>query len=336
MGERMKRLLAAGLVVIATLGQAGAQQRPQHTQYVLNNYLTNPAVGGIESYTDLRTSYRSQWLGLEGAPETFYATIHGSLGDYSPNAARNTKQTRNGFARKKSFKKAKPHHGLGAVLQRDKAGLLQASTVNGSYAYHLPLTGYLTLASGLSAGVSQYSVDLAAADPIHTHDPYLNGTTFSRTKLDLGLGLWLYSPDFYVGISGTQLIKSKSDIIDDEAPNLALVPHGYATAGMRLQASRDLTLIPSVMTKLTATVSPTLDLNVRALYHQQVWGGLAYRLQDSWAAMAGVNVNHVLEVGYAYEIPTSSLHQVSVGSHEVMLGFKLNNRRKIICPQWLW
>lgn len=322
--------------MIAALGQVKAQQRPQHTQYALNNYLANPAVAGIETYTDLRTSYRNQWVGVEGSPKTFYTTIHGSLGNYSGRGTRNARPSRNGFSVRNKYKKARPHQGLGAVIQVDKAGLLKVSTVNGSYAYHLPLTGYFTLSSGISAGVSQYSVDVASAYPINSYDPYLTGTDFNRTKLDLGLGLWLYSPDFYVGLSGAQLVKSKGDIGNGDAPNLALLPHFYGTAGMRIQSSRDLTLIPSVMTKITATASPAIDLNLRALYNQRVWGGLTYRLEDAWAAMAGVNINHLFDIGYSYDIPTSGMNQVSVGSHEVIVGLKLNNSKKIICPQWLW
>lgn len=46
-----------------------AQQRPQYTQYILNNYILNPALSGIENYTDLKISGRDQWVGLNGAPE---------------------------------------------------------------------------------------------------------------------------------------------------------------------------------------------------------------------------------------------------------------------------
>ena len=336
MPENMRRLLAVALVLTLAVGQALAQQRAQYTQYVLNNYLANPAVAGIETYTDLRTGYRNQWLGVEGAPTTLNITIHGSLGNYSSSSNRNLRPSRNGFARKNKYKKARPHHGLGGLLQRDQAGLLKVSTVNGSYAYHLPLSGYFTLSSGISAGISQYSVDLAAARPINSYDPYLSGTRLSNTKLDLGLGLWLYSPDFYIGLSGAQLVRSKADVSNGDAPSLSLLPHFYATTGMRLQTSRDLMLIPSVMVKKTALASPAIDLNFRALYNQRVWGGISYRLKDAWAAMAGVNINHLIDVGYSYDVPTSAMNQISVGSHEIILGLKLNNSRKIICPQWLW
>lgn len=332
----MRRFLAIAWVVIGVMGQALAQQRPQHTQYVLNNYLTNPAVGGIESYTDVRTSYRSQWVGVEGAPRTVYASIHGSIGPSGSSSSKNTVPNRNGFGRRSSFKKAMPHQGFGAVIQVDRAGLLKASTLNGSYSYHLPLTGYFTLSSGISAGITQYNVDMMAANPVNTNDPYLATADLNRTKLDLGLGLWLYTPDFYVGISGAQLVKSKIDAGTGDTPSLAMMPHFYSTAGVRFQPSRDLALIPSIMAKMTATASPSVDLNLRALYNQQVWGGVSYRFGDAWAAMAGVNLNYLIDIGYSYEMPASTVRQVSVGSHEVVLGIKLSNRRKVICPQWVW
>ena len=59
---------------------AFAQQLPQYTQYILNNYLLNPAVSGIENYTDIKISHRHQWAGIQDAPVTTYFTIHGPLG----------------------------------------------------------------------------------------------------------------------------------------------------------------------------------------------------------------------------------------------------------------
>ena len=51
---------------------AFAQQRPHYTQYILNNYILNPAISGIENYTDVKLSARDQWVGLNGAPRTAY------------------------------------------------------------------------------------------------------------------------------------------------------------------------------------------------------------------------------------------------------------------------
>ena len=63
-------------VLIAVI--AFAQQRPHYTQYILNNYILNPAISGIENYTDVKLSARDQWVGLNGAPRTSYFTIAGT------------------------------------------------------------------------------------------------------------------------------------------------------------------------------------------------------------------------------------------------------------------
>src|SRR6516164_3552135 len=77
----MKRTfyLITFLVFIIYAGKA--QQKPQYTQYVFNNLLLNPAVTGIENYTDVKAGYRSQWTGLQGAPVTSYLTVDAPLGD---------------------------------------------------------------------------------------------------------------------------------------------------------------------------------------------------------------------------------------------------------------
>src|SRR5690242_5725627 len=56
------------------------QQQPHYTQYIINNYIINPAITGIENYTDIKLSHRNQWVGLQDAPVTTYLTIHKPIG----------------------------------------------------------------------------------------------------------------------------------------------------------------------------------------------------------------------------------------------------------------
>src|SRR5688572_15485385 len=81
--------IAVGTVLlIGTLNAAIAQQRSHYTQYILNNYILNPALSGIENYTDVKVSARDQWVGINGAPRTAYFTIHTPIGkkDYKTSA----------------------------------------------------------------------------------------------------------------------------------------------------------------------------------------------------------------------------------------------------------
>ena len=82
----MKRLLM--LLMIVVVSKISAQQKPYYTQYILNNYILNPALTGIENYTDIKLSYRNQWTGIDGSPVTVYLSAHTPLGkkDYRTTA----------------------------------------------------------------------------------------------------------------------------------------------------------------------------------------------------------------------------------------------------------
>src|SRR5882757_11446796 len=83
----MRKTVTVLTMVLAYM-QGAAQQQPHYTQYVLNQYILNPALTGIENYTDIKLSHRHQWVGLDGAPVTTYLTVHTPLGkkDYRTTA----------------------------------------------------------------------------------------------------------------------------------------------------------------------------------------------------------------------------------------------------------
>jgi type IX secretion system PorP/SprF family membrane protein len=77
----MKKTLLVLILFSSFAEVVTAQQKPQYTQYIFNYLLINPAVTGIENYTDLKAGYRSQWTGLQGAPVTSYLTVDFPIGD---------------------------------------------------------------------------------------------------------------------------------------------------------------------------------------------------------------------------------------------------------------
>src|SRR3569833_498561 len=113
----MKRLLLVVLISALTLQFASAQQKPQYTQYVLNNMLVNPAVTGMENYVDINSGYRSLWTGLQGAPVTSYITGSVPFGsDFvgGDAAALSGGNGANPYSRlyTQTYQASPPHHGL--------------------------------------------------------------------------------------------------------------------------------------------------------------------------------------------------------------------------------
>ena len=75
----MKKIFTV-IAMIVSIQFVQAQAKPAFTQYVLNNYILNPALAGIENYTDIKTSFRNQWTGIKGAPVTSYFSLQAPIG----------------------------------------------------------------------------------------------------------------------------------------------------------------------------------------------------------------------------------------------------------------
>ena len=257
----MKRILgsAAGLLLgLLALGQ----QRPHYTQYVINPFIINPAITGIENYTDAKIALRDQWVGLNGAPKTTYFTIHGPLGknDYrtSSTSFRVPGENPRGKAYWETYTAAEPHHGIGLNIINDQTGSFRFLTASATYAYHLGLSPTTNLSGGFSAGITKVSIDRTKHDFSGTGDPsdpaLGSAITNELTKIkpNIGVGLWLYSRDYFVGFAAQQVMPQTISFVDDNSAILTkgrFVPHMFLTAGYRFLINDDVNMIPSLMVK---------------------------------------------------------------------------------------
>lgn len=317
-----------------------AQQRPHYTQYILNNYILNPALSGIENYTDVKISGRDQWAGLNGAPRTMYVTAHMPIGkkDLKTTATSFNIPGENprGRAYWENYTASAPHHGVGLMVLNDETGNFSRTTAQVSYAYHIGLSPTMNLAAGFAGGISRVGFNPAKATP-GTFDPAVVGNNaIFRTTPELSAGLWLYSSDYFVGLSAQQIIPSKVAFVDTFVNKL--VPHLFATAGYRFFLSDDVNAIPSVMLKYiqNTPTAPQFDFNVKLQYRDLLWVGGSYRLQNGYAGMLGLNVGNTFNVGYAYDFTTTALNTASRGTHEIIIGFLLGNRYGDTCPRNIW
>ena len=323
-----------------------AQQRPHYTQYVLNNYIINPAVAGIENYTDVKISHRQQWVGLQDAPVTTYLTIQAPLkkSDYSKPSAtgfHTSGANPRGTAYWQDYTKAEPHAGVGLTIINDRTGPLNRFAAYGTYAYHLGLNERTSIAVGVSAGVQNMTLNASKLDfgtqfPI---DPAVAGSGYlNKLSPDINMGVWLYSADYFVGLAAQQIIPSKLKFSADTLTlsNGKLIPHLFLTAGYRLQLTDDISFLPSTMLRYAAPAPVGIDVNAKLQYQDLLWVGASYRYKDGYAGMVGLNISNALNVGYSYDITTSRLNTVSRGTHEIVVGFLLGNRYGDWCPRNLW
>lgn len=346
---QLKKNWILGLGLCLSLSPA-AQQRAHYTQYILNNFILNPALSGIENYTDVKISARDQWVGINGAPRTFYLTVHGPIGkkDYKTSATSFNIPGENprGKAYWENYTASEPHHGLGFTVVNDKTGNFNRLTSYVSYAYHLGLSPRTNLAAGFSAGVSMVGLNTdgkAFFGTISPTDPAfgnINGQ-INKLKPDIGVGLWLYSSDYFVGLAGQQIIPQQLQFVDDATfqQKGRLVPHVFLTAGYRLMVSEEVNAIPSVMVKyINGAFEHNYqgEANLKLQYRDLLWVGGSYRQFDGYAGMLGLNVANTFNIGYAYDFTKTDLRTYSRGTHELIIGFLIGNRYGDTCPRNVW
>lgn len=340
------RFLPFILLLIAN--KALAQQKPIYTQYILNNYIINPAITGIENYVDVKISHRQQWSGIEGAPVTTYFSVQGPVGkkDYRTNATSFDVPGDNprGQSFVESYTAAASHHGVGGIIISDKTGYINRWGIYATYAFHKGVSPRTTLSAGFLAGINAVSIDAAKitlATP-GSYDPALANinSNVSKLKPEFGAGLWLYSVDYFAGLSVLNIVPGRMKFgIDSVLYGSSFVPHIVSTAGYKLMLTEDISLLPSVMVQYIQPMPLQVYINAKAQYQDKAWVGSGYRLGDQlggFVAMAGIHISSTFNIGYSYDIATTPLRNFSRNTHEFIVGFLLGNKYADTCPRSAW
>lgn len=325
-----------------------AQAKSAYTQYILNNYILNPALAGIENYTDIKISNRNQWTSINGAPVTSYISIQKPIGktDYNTSATSNTVPGQNPRGKEywRDYTAPDPHHGIGFVAMTDKAGYISRWNLSASYAYHKPISLKTTLAAGFNFGVSGINLDRTKAtfenDGITDLTLGLSISETRKIKPEISAGLWLYSAKYFAGLSVQNIIPGKAKFTNADKFGTYFTPNYFGTVGYRISVGEDFTLIPSVMVQYWAPQLTGAHVNAKLQYMDKLWLGGSYRYSNflaGYSAMAGVNISNTFNVGYSYEVATTSrLRSYAGNTHEIIVGFTLGNKYSDACPKNLF
>ncbi len=326
-------------IAVMVLGKlVFAQQLPQSSMYMMNNYLLNPGEGGTEDFIDLQAGYRSQWVGLgDGVgPKTFYFSGHSPIGKHSVN--RDTTRDSN----KELADAVKPmgYSGVGGMVLSDNAGHFKTLEVKASYAYHLPVGKKFYVSFGAFAGIKQTSVDSDVTfDSQGGSDAILGSEGFkSAINPDITLGIWGYHKKYYFGVSSFQVLGTDVKVTKNTKEG-KLNRHFYLTGGVKIDLSDNLYMVPSVLIKMLPGVPLTNDINVKFNYKIHYWGGASFRLgneAESVVLLAGLTLKDIVDIGYAYDINLNGLRKASTGSHEIVLGLRLPNHQHHAPPKQFW
>lgn len=294
-----------------------AQQDTQMSQYIFNGIYINPAYAGYKEDMYVQSYFRSQWVGLTGAPESFSIAADGAL--------------------------TNANIGLGVMINSDHVGAQNTLSGYLNYAYKIHIGNDETsvLSFGLAGGIEQLGIDGSKLNAIQTGDSAIPITSQTTTLPDANFGMYYSNSSYFVGLSATNILakyvqKNNSSNVLVPVPQ----PHIYFTGGTLIDLSGDMKLKPVFLLKDDFKGPTTLDVDAFFIFNGGLSLGAFYRnsiklypktnLQNNYTnqnAFGGVVeffATPSLRIGYSYDHALNALGTYNYGSHELSVGFYIN------------
>jgi type IX secretion system PorP/SprF family membrane protein len=276
-----------------------AQQDPQFTQYMYNMSIINPAYAtGELDVLNLGGLYRSQWVGMEGAPRTASFFAHKPLTERIE---------------------------VGVSFTNDNIGdVVNENNIFADFAYVIPVGLESKLSFGVKAGLSFYNTNfngfvLQSGNVNNGLDVAFNDNV-GQTFPNLGFGAFFFENNFYLGFSAPNILSTKH--LEDEngikatgAENV----HYFFTGGYVFDISPNVKFKPAFMAKAVTGAPLAVDITANVLFNEKIEAGLAYRLEDAVSALVNFRVTPEIRIGYAYDYSLTNLSEFNSGSHEIFI-----------------
>lgn len=298
-----------------------AQYRmPVYTDYLTDNYyVLHPAMAGAQ-YEGLkvRTSYRTQWLGIANAPSMQTINAHARVGDKS---------------------------GVGGFFFHDKNGFQSQLGFQGTYAHHINFyrsrADVNQISFGLSAGGTFHRHDQSSFNP--TNDPQIKGTEISASSMYVDVGLSYNFVSLYAHLTIQNLLFVGNNITDQvllDNPKRLL-----ASVGNFFEIQPTWALEPSVLVDYIEYADrPNVDINLKShhsIRDTQLWVGTSYRKGltstqtnngtnpfsepfSQLTAILGMK-NNKWTFSYTYTVGIGNIKINNSGFHQLTLGIDILN-----------
>ncbi|MEC7264621.1 MAG: type IX secretion system membrane protein PorP/SprF [Bacteroidota bacterium] len=300
---RMRFLFTLMFIGMISLGSY-AQQDAQYTQYMYNTLSVNPAYAGSRGQLSFAGLYRSQWVGLDGAPETFTINLHSPI-----------RNSRLGY-------------GISVVNDNIGDGVVQQTYLDAAISYTLEFARDAKLSFGLKAGGDMISLDFNGLRNFDQEVVNQNNIDNKFTP-NFGLGVYYHTDKFYAGLSAPNILETEyfdNDNSDNSVNFLSAQRiNFYFITGYVFDIGPDLKFKPALLTKAVGGAPLQVDVSASFLFADKFSFGAAYRWDAALSGLVGFQLTEQLMVGLAYDRETTELGgtQFNDGSFEIFLRVEL-------------
>ncbi|NAY92642.1 type IX secretion system membrane protein PorP/SprF [Muricauda sp. JGD-17] len=300
-----KRLLAVFFLLFSF--SALGQQDPQFTQYMYNTLSVNPAYAGSRGHLTSLLMHRSQWVGINGAPNTQVLSMDSPVEN---------------------------NIGAGLVFANDVLGPASEFFVDGNVSYTIQLDSVnRRLSFGLKVGGRLFNVDFSKGlmeDP----DVAFQDNIANKFFPTLGAGLYYHTGKAYLGFAVPNFF-SQNHYDGEEQEIAAERLHYYLIGGKIIDMTPEIKFKPAFFVKWVPGAPIIADISANALLKETFTFGLSYRWDDSFSALLGLQISPELSAGYAYDLTTTNLGSYTSGTHEIFLRYEFKTvEKKLKSPRF--
>ena len=299
---QLKKLLLITLISLFAIQYTAAQFDGIYSQYMHIKHFYNPAAVGEQELMRIMVAQRLDWIGIKNAPKTTLFTVN------TP------------------FKIGKTHHAAGIQFINDMFGVFANQQINAQYAYKFKFQ-YGTLSVGANIGVLNLicygdSIKMVESDYHTENDPAIPQGTQSGIGFDLSAGIYFSNAAWFAGVS--ILHAPGADIKLGDKYDFKINQAMTAVGGYNIKLpNNNYQLKPSALL-YTDFASWQAQISLLLDYKNKYWGGLAYSIQDAVSFSFGAEIIDGLQLGYCFDLPTSSMIRATHGSHELYLSYDFN------------
>ena len=264
---------------------------------MFNPSIINPAAAGLinNGHSGVFVENHSKFVGLEGAPSISSVGYNGRI--------------------------LSDQIGIGVNLINDEVGAISQYKFATDLSYKIKASNQLTISFGLKGGVSQNTFETSRVEILNPGDAMAIDQFNNNLIYDLGIGIFIYSEDFFIEAALPLLTNEDLFSTNVESELKLRTGYLYSSFGFKFSDNRGFQIIPSVAFYKSKYSALIKEVSLMTLIPNYFFG-LSYRFESHFSILAGVNLFDSLSVGYTYENIVSNMVSASRSSHGIFL--KLN------------
>jgi type IX secretion system PorP/SprF family membrane protein len=257
----------------------------------------NPAYAGFNGELSMNLTARKQWVNIPGSPSLISYNAHGKIAS---------------------------RHAWGLVVQHETWAALNGTFAYGNYGYSIPLKDAF-LSFGFQTGVYYHILDYDKIQHKQPDDPVLDEGRIQNINLDVNIGAYYLTKNYYFGFSIKHLAPPKlnfSKTFSNEDWYPYLGTQFFAMGGVVLPLNKDWKLRPEFFTRYVNTTPFTVNTGFLVSFQDSYFLGMHFQTgQKTLSFSARGLVVEGLFIGYSYDTHLSVIRTIQSGTHEISVTY---------------